>query len=104
RHAKSLASVSGRLVVHKMGANGCIAFLDDRQFDVPIFPVKALKPTGAGDAFMGGFIAGLVAGIDVPAAVLRGAATAAIVVTKIGCSPAMPSATAVHAFMQKHLN
>lgn len=102
QHAEELARFPGRVVVHKMGENGCIAFADGARCDVPIFNVKALKPTGAGDGFMGGFIAGLVAGADVPNAVQRGAATAAIVVTKVGCAPAMPDSVAVHTFMQKH--
>lgn len=102
QHAETLASVPGRIVVHKMGEKGCVTFASGERFDTPIFQVKALKPTGAGDGFMGGFIAGLVAGSTVPDAVRRGSATAAIVVTKVGCSPAMPNAIAVHTFMQKH--
>jgi 5-dehydro-2-deoxygluconokinase len=101
-HAEALAAVPERIVVHKMGAQGCVAFGNGQRFDMPVFAVKALKPTGAGDGFMGGFIAGLVAGADVPGAVRRGAATAAIVVTKVGCAPAMPSGAAVDTFMQKH--
>jgi 5-dehydro-2-deoxygluconokinase len=103
QHAETLASVPGRTVVHKMGEKGCVTFASGERFDTPIFQVKALKPTGAGDGFMGGFMAGLVAGSTVPDAVRRGAATAAIVVTRVGCAPAMPDAIAVHAFMQKHM-
>jgi 5-dehydro-2-deoxygluconokinase len=102
-HAETLARLPGRIVVHKMGDKGCVAFENGARFDTPIFQVKALKPTGAGDAFMGGFMIGLVAGAEVPDAVLRGNAAAAIVVTKVGCAPAMPDATAVHAFMQTHV-
>ena len=103
-HAEMLSRVSGRIVVHKMGENGCMTFADGVRFETPIFAVKALKPTGAGDGFMGGFIAGLVAGASVKDAVRRGAATAAIVVTKVGCAPAMPSTIEVDAFMQKYTN
>ena len=102
QHAETLASVPGRIVVHKMGEKGCVTFASGERFDTPIFQVKALKPTGAGDGFMGGFIAGLVAGSTVPDAVRRGSATAAIVVTKVGCAPAMPNAIAVHTFMQEY--
>ncbi len=98
--AETLAQQPGRIVVYKKGAKGCTTFAKGKRFDTPIFPVSALKPTGAGDGFMGGFIAGLVAGADVSEAVRRGAATAAIVVTKVGCAPAMPDAAEVHAFMK----
>jgi 5-dehydro-2-deoxygluconokinase len=98
--AEALSRTAGRIVVHKMGEKGCITFANGGQFYTPIFNVTALKPTGAGDGFMGGFIAGLVAGEDVQEAVRRGAATAAIVVTKVGCAPAMPTAAEVHTFMK----
>lgn len=104
RHAGDMAQAPGRIVVHKMGERGCIAFAGGARFDVPVFRVKALKPTGAGDGFMGGFMAGLAAGADVPCAVKRGAATAAIVVTKVGCAPAMPDADEVRRFMQSQMN
>jgi 5-dehydro-2-deoxygluconokinase len=98
-HAEALARSARRIVVHKMGEKGCITFANGERFETPVYPVAALKPTGAGDGFMGGFIAGLVEGADVRAAVRRGAATAAIVVTRVGCAPAMPDAAEVLAFM-----
>jgi 5-dehydro-2-deoxygluconokinase len=102
QHAETLSHLPGRVVVHKMGEKGCVTFANGQRFDTPIFAVKALKPTGAGDGFMGGFIAGLAAGSTVEDAVRRGAATAAIVVTKVGCAPAMPITVEVQAFMQKY--
>lgn len=99
-HAEGLAQKPGRIVVHKMGDKGCVTFTAGQRHNTPIFAVKALKPTGAGDGFMGGFIAGLTAGATVPDAVRRGAATAAIVVTKVGCAPAMPDTGEVLEFMK----
>jgi 5-dehydro-2-deoxygluconokinase len=99
QYAERLARGVERIVVYKMGEKGCIAFNNGERIDMPIFRVKALKPTGAGDGFMGGFLAGLVAGDNVSDAVRRGAATAAIVVTHVGCAPAMPDATEVQTFM-----
>lgn len=100
--AEKFAHQAGRTVIYKMGERGCITFAGGAQFETPIFAVKALKPTGAGDGFMGGFLAGLAAGTNIRDAVRRGAATAAIVVSKVGCAPAMPDAAQVHAFMQDH--
>ena len=98
--AEELSHKAGRVVVYKQGEKGCTTFTSEGRFDIPIFPVTALKPTGAGDAFMGGLISGLVAGIPLQEAVRRGAATAAIVVTRVGCAPAMPDAAEVLNFMQ----
>jgi 5-dehydro-2-deoxygluconokinase len=98
--AQKLSLQPKRIVVYKRGEKGCTTFSGGKSFDTPIFPVKALKPTGAGDGFMGGFISGLVAGDDLQEAIRRGAATAAIVVTKVGCAPAMPDVAEVHTFMK----
>lgn len=100
--AAALAREAGRIVVYKMGAEGSITFANGARFETPIYPVKALKPTGAGDGFMGGFLSGLSSGETVESAIRRGAATAAIVVTRVGCAPAMPTAEDVQDFMQSH--
>jgi 5-dehydro-2-deoxygluconokinase len=98
--AETLSRQADRVVIYKRGEKGCTTFAHGNYFDTPVFAVTALKPTGAGDGFMGGFISGLAAGASLPEAVQRGAATAAIVVTRVGCAPAMPDADEVHRFMQ----
>ena len=102
QHAETLASVPGRIVVHKMGEKGCVTFASGERFDTPIFQVKALKPTGAGDGFMGGFIAGLVAGSTVPDAVRRGQPQQPLSSPKWVVRRPCPTRLQVHTFMQKH--
>lgn len=99
--AESMAQKPGQIVVYKMGGLGCTTFADGDRFDTPVFNVTALKPTGAGDGFMGGLLSGLGAGASLQDAVRRGAATAAIVVTRVGCAPAMPDAADVLVFMKQ---
>ena len=89
-------------VVYKMGAEGAITITPDAEFQTPVFHVTALKPTGAGDAFMGGLMAGLSIGLPMPAAVRQGAAAAAIVVTRVGCAPAMPTLKEITGFLKAH--
>jgi 5-dehydro-2-deoxygluconokinase len=67
-----------------------------------IYPVTALKPTGAGDAFMGGFVTGLAEGSSIRQSLQRGAASAALVVTRVGCSPANPTQDDLQSFMATH--
>lgn len=100
--AQDMGSPPGRIVVYKMGDRGSITIADGNRFETPVFPVRALKPTGAGDGFMGGFMSGLAAGLSLPDAVRRGSATAAIVVTRVGCAPAMPDASGVESFLLGH--
>jgi 5-dehydro-2-deoxygluconokinase len=88
--ARRLAQETALFTVYKKGAEGAVTFTADYQFSSGIFAVKALKPTGAGDGFMGGLLAGLVRGETLDAAVRRGSATAALIVAGIGCAPASP--------------
>jgi 5-dehydro-2-deoxygluconokinase len=87
------------IAVYKMGEKGAVTVTRAGEVATGIFPVRALKPTGAGDAFMAGFLAALAAGHPVARAVARGSAAAAIVVTRVGCAPAMPTPAELDEFL-----
>ena len=88
------------IVVYKKGENGSIAFYENKLIEKGIFPVQALKPTGAGDAFMGSFIGGLLNNKNIEESIVYASASAAIVVTKVGCAPAMPLQNEIEDFMK----
>ncbi len=100
--ARELADTSAGIVVYKMGPEGAITFAGGEEIRTGIFKVDALKPTGAGDSFMAGFLSGLADGLSVEDAVLRGSACAAIVVGKPGCAPALPYPDDLEAFLASH--
>ena len=100
--ARELAASTASIVVYKMGERGAITISAAGENRTGIYPVTALKPTGAGDSFMAGMLAGIAAGRDLEAAVLRGSACAAIVVARPGCAPAMPDTAALEDFLADH--
>lgn len=100
--ARELAHSTASIVVYKMGEEGAITLTPTEEFRTGIYPVTALKPTGAGDSFMGGFIASLAAGHTLKDAVLRGSACASIVVSRVGCAPAMPTTAELEEFLSSH--
>lgn len=100
--ARELARSTAQVVVYKMGELGAITLTAQEEIRTGIYPVEALKPTGAGDSFMGGFIASLAVGRSLKDAVLRGSACASIVVSKVGCAPAMPTTPELDAFLSTH--
>lgn len=100
--ARSLGQSGTPIVVYKMGEKGAITFHNEEELHTGIFRVDALKPTGAGDAFMSGFISALAADRSVKQAVIRGSAAAAIVVSNVGCAPAMPTVQQLDTFMNQH--
>lgn len=91
------------VVIVTLGQRGCFVSRADGYLEVPAFKVKAIDTTGAGDAFVGGFAAGLLENEgDLGAAARHGCAVAALSVTKPGTAPSMPTATAVKRFLKKH--
>lgn len=51
---------------------------------VPAYDIDVIDTTGCGDAFSGGFIAGLVEGLDIPGAMEIGVASGSMVATGLG--------------------
>ena len=96
--ARDLAK-SASIVVYKRGEQGAITLTRDTEITSGIYPTHALKPTGAGDSFLGAFVAGLSAGLPLADCVRRGSAAAAMVVGRVGCAPAMPSRADLDAFL-----
>jgi len=97
--AKELSKIVS-IVIYKKGEKGSITFFDNKQIFKGIFQVKPLKPTGAGDAFLGGFVGALLKNKSVEESIEYGSASAAIVVTKVGCAPAMPLQNEIEDFMK----
>lgn len=100
--ARELARTSASIVIYKMGHLGAVTFVNGTETQTGIYPVKAVKPTGAGDSFMAGLVASLAENRPLQEAVMRGSACAAIVVAKPGCAPAMPNETELEAFLAAH--
>lgn len=100
--ARELANSSAAIVVYKMGPEGAVTFAEGEEIRTGIYPVDAVKPTGAGDSFLAGFMSSLADGRPMKEAILRGSACASIVVAKPGCAPAMPNATELEAFLSSH--
>ena len=100
-YAKKISS-NCDLVIYKMGEKGSITFAMNEKISRGVYSVKPLKPTGAGDAFMGSLIGALLKNFDIHKAIEIGSAAAAIVVTKVGCAPAMPDLDEVLDFMKNN--
>ncbi|MDA4844536.1 5-dehydro-2-deoxygluconokinase [Hoeflea poritis] len=100
--AQDLARNGNRLVVYKMGAQGSVTFQGTQVIEAGIYRVEALKPTGSGDAFLGSFISALAQGHPLEVSLERGSAAAAMVVSKVGCAPAMPDTAQLDEFIRTH--
>jgi 2-dehydro-3-deoxygluconokinase len=78
-------------VVAKLGADGAVAYTGDDTVKVPARRVQAVDSVGAGDAFVAGYLSGLLDGIDRPGCLDRGAVLGAFAVSREGDWEALPT-------------
>ncbi|PIA59404.1 hypothetical protein AQUCO_00400348v1 [Aquilegia coerulea] len=71
-------------VVVTDGKDGCRVYWKDGELQISPFPTTQVDPTGAGDSFLGGLVAGLNWGLSVPDAALLGNFFGSLTVGQIG--------------------
>ena len=81
------------------GARGAHCWTGKAEVRQAAFAVQAVDTTGAGDTFLGYFLAALDLGASVAEAMRRAAAAAAVQVTRPGAGEAIPAAAEVDAFL-----
>ena len=103
---KNVRVKTAATLVCKRGARGCVALAgeipDDIESDlvVPGFKMDVLNVLGAGDAFMGGFLRGWLRDESLEESCRMGNACGAIVVSRHGCAPAMPTWAELQAMLR----
>lgn len=100
--ARQAVESSAQVAIYKRGQHGSRTYTSDGAFDVGVFATKALKPVGAGDAFMAALVTSIANGRSLEDAVVRGSAAASITVSGIGCAPAMPTEDVLSDFIATH--
>ncbi|AVH75381.1 sugar kinase [Weissella koreensis] len=92
------------IVVIKLGVNG--AFLKDKyghKMTIPGFKVdKILDTVGAGDGFAVGLISGLLEGLSIESAIVRGNAIGAMAVQSYGDNDGYPTMLELNQFLVQH--
>ncbi|KZV25747.1 hypothetical protein F511_04808 [Dorcoceras hygrometricum] len=71
-------------VVVTNGKDGCTLYYRDVEQQIAPFPTVQVDPTGAGDSFLGGLVAGLAQGLAAPDAALLGNFFGSLTVGQIG--------------------
>jgi 5-dehydro-2-deoxygluconokinase len=103
-----IRSRTSATIVCKRGAQGCVAFPDrvPQNIDDGViaagFGVEVYNVLGAGDAFMGGFLRGWLRHEPLEQCCRLGNACGAIVVSRHGCAPAMPTWPELQLFFAAH--
>ena len=104
---RAIRSRTSATIVLKRGVAGCVVFESAIPANVggglaiAGFPVAIENVLGAGDAFLSGYLSGWIAGLPAAQCARRGNASGAIVVSRHGCSPAMPTRAELEEFLSR---
>jgi sugar/nucleoside kinase (ribokinase family) len=88
------------MAVIKLGGAGCAVYAHDRSFRVPAYAVDCVDTTGAGDCFVGAFLAALEAGDTVEEAARLANAAGALSVESLGATTGILSREETIAWMR----
>jgi 2-dehydro-3-deoxygluconokinase len=88
--ARAVVALGPTAVIIKDGPRGAVAIVDGAEHVAPPVPVHAVDPVGAGDAFVGGYLADLLAGADPAQCLTTAARTGAYAVTVPGDCEHLP--------------
>ena len=96
---KKIGSLSDATLVVKRGPLGCSVHCAKESFAGKGFPVEVFNILGAGDGFAAGFLSGWLKGMPLEECARRANACGALVVSRHGCAPAMPSKAELELFL-----
>jgi len=100
--ARALAAGGAGLAVVTCAGAGAIAARADECWRVGAYPMPVVDPSGAGDAFDAGVIAGLLRGWDLPATLRYAAALGASAVRAVGTTAGVFTAAEAESFVAEH--
>jgi sugar/nucleoside kinase (ribokinase family) len=86
----------------KTGGSGCLVSNGKVLWKLGIYDIPVVDTCGAGDAFVAGFLYGAVRDWDIPVCAKFATAVAALCVSDIGTTQAVPDAKKVTEFMAKN--
>lgn len=79
------------VIVVTYDSKGSTIYTNEGEFEIPVVSVKAVDPTGAGDAYRAGFLLALTRGYSLPTCGKIGSTVASFVVQARGCQTNLPT-------------
>lgn len=100
---RTIRSATEALIVIERGAQGCLCYegvIPETMGDgVAGFNIEVFNTLGAGDGFIAGFLSGWLKGAPLQECCETANACAALVASRHGCAPAMPTSQEVRQFL-----
>jgi len=98
---RRLRAISAATFVVKRGPLGCSVHASGPAIAGQGFPVEVFNVLGAGDGFAAGFLSGWLRKLPLDECARRANACGALVVSRHGCAPAMPSREELELFLSR---
>lgn len=89
------------VVIVTLGGHGALLVAEGKPLHVPARQVTVVDTTAAGDAFIGGLVASLDRGMDLPDAVRYATCAGSLATTVLGAQTSLPDKAAVDAFYRE---
>lgn len=99
---KDLLKMGVKLVVITDSTNGSWATDGKEQYFMPVYPIKPVAKTGAGDAYASGFLSALIHGKEIPEAMRWGTANAGSVIQQFGAQKGLVTITGINKIIKKY--
>jgi ribokinase len=99
--ATELQAMGVPVVIVTLGGDGALLMGEGKTLHVPARSVEVVDTTAAGDAFIGGLVASLDRGLDLPDAVRYATCAGTLATTVLGAQTSLPDKAAVDAFYRE---
>ena len=100
--AKALQAAGIELAIVKQGPAGVLGVRGDESVVVPPVPVQVVNGLGAGDAFGGALVHGLLTGATLTETLTGANAAGSFVAGQLSCADAMPTVTQLETYLQEN--
>lgn len=100
--AKALQAAGIELAVVKQGPAGVLGVRGDESVVVPPVPVQVVNGLGAGDAFGGALVHGLLTGASLTDTLTGANAAGSFVAGQLSCADAMPTVAQLETYLQEN--
>jgi len=99
---KALVERGAEIAVVTLGERGSVVCTQDGVSKYPAYPVDVVDTTGAGDAYHGAFMVGLIEGWDVPRIARFASAVGSLNCRALGGRTGLPTRDEVETFIAEH--
>ncbi|MEA2662663.1 MAG: 5-dehydro-2-deoxygluconokinase [Chloroflexota bacterium] len=99
--AEALLAMGPELAIVKQGPRGTLARSNGERVEVPAVEIAVVNGLGAGDAFGGALVHGLLSGWELRPMLSFANAAGAIVASRLACADAMPTIDEVDAILRR---